>query len=539
MSNLNKIETTEPNVIDDSMIAACIAKTIRKVVTDQQKDVGAPVVSAEVVDTKQEDEVVEIHEAEAVMFSFNNIFKIENLVGFTNLKKLQLDNNVIEKIENIGHIVTLEWLDLSFNNIEKIENLETLTRLTDLSLFNNRISKIENLDTLTNLNVLSIGNNHLKDHEDLKYLRRFKSLRLVNLAGNPLCKVPDPDYRTYVLAYVPQLRYLDYRLIDEGQRSQARETHQEDILALEEEEGRDAAIAEQKVIKEAEQQKIRDANLEGVESMFDDMMKEDVEMPKFSSLACVDGPVQEYQAKFVETVEPVKDFILEQMARKQGEEAAFRKAVGEVKKRNDVESMNLISQFELFKKQVLANAKQNEYNNQEMYASLKEAIQVLNDSLMELELNQVDTFEEMNLEFEKQYGEIVGQNVERIQQFFGMMRELQSSYNESLSSKINAEIEAVNEDPESVDEDSRALLMDKDILTAAVSASHDNHISKVDARDDEVTTAENAAFTSLMATIRRDESQRNRNRVDEIYLYINRNTVELEMLQEQEAADRD
>ena len=46
-----------------------------------------------------------------------NLLKIDNLVGFDSLTKLQLDNNIIEKIENLSHLKSLESLDLSFNNI--------------------------------------------------------------------------------------------------------------------------------------------------------------------------------------------------------------------------------------------------------------------------------------------------------------------------------------------------------------------------------------------------------------------------------------
>jgi Leucine-rich repeat (LRR) protein len=152
----------------------------------------------------------------------------------------------------ISHSQThLTWLDLSFNRITKIEGLDTLTKLVDLSLFNNQISDIENLDKLKDLNVLSLGggfnpvgkagvrqdckgwcqevaiisgmpggdcgvhgcltfllrynhlppmettcaagNNNLKRLDNVMYLRQFKNLRLVNLAGNPFCK--DHDYR--------------------------------------------------------------------------------------------------------------------------------------------------------------------------------------------------------------------------------------------------------------------------------------------------------------------------------------------------------
>jgi len=37
------------------------------------------------------------------------------------------------------------------------------------------------------------GNNNLKKLDSIFYLRQFKDLRLINLAGNPFCK--EHDYR--------------------------------------------------------------------------------------------------------------------------------------------------------------------------------------------------------------------------------------------------------------------------------------------------------------------------------------------------------
>lgn len=45
------------------------------------------------------------------------------------------------------------------------------------------------------------------------YLRRFKDLRTLNLAGNPLCN--EENYNIFIAAYLEDLVYLDYRLLDE------------------------------------------------------------------------------------------------------------------------------------------------------------------------------------------------------------------------------------------------------------------------------------------------------------------------------------
>ena len=68
------------------------------------------------------------------------------------------------------------------------------------------------------------GNNEITSLDNLMYLRQFKGLDVANLDGNPVCT--EPDYRSMVYAFMPWLKYLDYILIDEQKRVEARETHQ-------------------------------------------------------------------------------------------------------------------------------------------------------------------------------------------------------------------------------------------------------------------------------------------------------------------------
>lgn len=56
---------------------------------------------------------------------FTDILKIGNLWCFTNLTKLQLDNNIIEKIEGLELLVHLVWLGklYLFNDIHLLSTL--------------------------------------------------------------------------------------------------------------------------------------------------------------------------------------------------------------------------------------------------------------------------------------------------------------------------------------------------------------------------------------------------------------------------------
>ena len=190
----------EPTVIDEDLCRRCVGKL--QPPTERQGEGSS--------DAKKETSQREI---KYLMFSYKNILKIDNLVGFDKLVKLQLDNNIIETIENLDHLQCLEWLDLSFNNISEISGLTALTQLTNLSLFSNRVTKLEGMDTLLNLEVLSVGNNLIRDLNSVMYLRPFQKLQAVNFVGNPFCQ--EPEYRPYVLSHLKWVKYLDYRLVDE------------------------------------------------------------------------------------------------------------------------------------------------------------------------------------------------------------------------------------------------------------------------------------------------------------------------------------
>ncbi|RXN19781.1 dynein regulatory complex subunit 3 [Labeo rohita] len=187
----------EPKVIDEEMLQQAIEEQGPQ---GQAGDIAKK-------------EGIQYEDVLQLRLDYRNILKIYHLWHFTTITKLQLDNNVIERIEGLENLTNLIWLDLSFNNIEVIEGLDSLVKLQDLSLFNNRISVIENLDTLQNLHILSLGNNAVAQLENVLYLRKFKNLRTLNLAGNPICD--EEKYKIFVTAYLPDLVYLDYRLLDE------------------------------------------------------------------------------------------------------------------------------------------------------------------------------------------------------------------------------------------------------------------------------------------------------------------------------------
>ena len=60
--------------------------------------------------------------------------------------------------------------------------------------------------------------------------------------GNKCATDNNAYYKLYVVAFLPQLKYLDYELIDKGLRDKAYEKHEEEIK---DEDGKRAQLASQ------------------------------------------------------------------------------------------------------------------------------------------------------------------------------------------------------------------------------------------------------------------------------------------------------
>lgn len=157
--------------------------------------------------------------ASTLRLEFKQILKIDNLQDLTSLTRLFLDNNFLEKISGLDFLVNLEWLDLSFNKIRKISGLKALKHLQVLALYQNEIAKLECLEHLTRLSVLRIGNNRLNSRDDILYLRKLKSLRTLSIKGNPVCITE--DWKSYTIALVPNLAYLEIHPISPSERESA------------------------------------------------------------------------------------------------------------------------------------------------------------------------------------------------------------------------------------------------------------------------------------------------------------------------------
>ncbi|NXI73917.1 DRC3 protein, partial [Anseranas semipalmata] len=490
----------EPNVIDDEML--------QKAIEEQWPEDIGKLAKMEGIDFK---DVTELQ------LSFRNILQIDNLWQFENLTKLQLDNNIIEKIEALESLVHLVWLDLSFNNIEVIEGLDTLVKLQDLSLYNNRISKIEHMDTLQELQIFSIGKNNLTTLEDVAYLRRFKNLRTLNLTGNPFCD--EEQYMLFVVAHLPKLVYLDFKLVSDATVSISASPpceigHQyiiENLLCWH---ACNILACRAGSLQKLDLWKHTAAFVEYLNGsfLFDSLYAEDTEAAKLAYLPGVDDLLQAYPSwvkDFVSVCENLFNYGLKEYEKREAEVSDFYEGLHEALTANQQEGRKIILEFENRNKDRLdeihhassydiAESKRAEYN---------EDILQLSETLMTLEMQIVEQLEELIKDFERNTAVIAStfiENVKGIYPFDSMLawmsegafslttsctmtqcRDLENRHHEKLLEiSINTLEKSVkNELEEDFPDDVRKLLVDKNTIVNMANTSHNVHLLRISMRE--------------------------------------------------------
>ncbi|XP_005426041.1 dynein regulatory complex subunit 3 [Geospiza fortis] len=507
----------EPNVIDDEILQ----KAIEEKCPEDLGDIARK-------------ESINVKVVTEIQFSFKNILQIANLWPFENLTKLQLDNNVIEKIEGLESLVHLVWLDLSFNNIEVIEGLDTLVKLQDLSLYNNRISTIEHMDTLQELQIFSIGKNNLTFLEDVSvpWLCKYSLLQTLNLSGNPFCS--EEHYRLFVVAHLPNLVYLDFKLVRNSTGKAAALKYQHLTKPLEQEEAQVLALQEVEDAKQKELEHQQAAFVEYLNGpfLFDSLHEEDGEATKLVSLPGVEELLQAYKEEFVSLCESLYNYGLEEYEKREAEVSKFYKRFHEILAVKQEESKRIISDFE----------SRNERRLDELYqdgsgeiadskrAQGKEEIQQLWHALMILEALVSNDLEELLQDFKRSIDVIASTFTENIQGMFSQCRDLENQHFEKVMEIVQAILKKISlfQLEEDFPDDLRTLFEDKITVVNIISVSHSIRLRKIDKRESDMLSNTYQWQKSVREKAFQTESDRNRACIEKIICLTNTLQKELD-----------
>lgn len=330
-------------VIDETLLTQCLIPSFNDTNVTNESNSSANLSTHSFGHLDQFSLVDAAPNVEELYLSFKRILKIENLVAFDSLKKLYIDNNIIEEITNLSHLRNLRWLDLSFNGIRKIQGLESLTFLEDLSLYSNKISVIEGLEGCPNLTCLSLGNNRIEALDQIQKLRSLKKLRVLTLLGNPVSKAS--DYRVTVLAYIDTLKYLDYGLIYDDERSFAVEQFHDIILDVIEKETVLMNEKENDQIVEKKIKRLEEAGILFAHTLFDDIFAMDADLERLKHLPGVRDSIEQFRREYMKLSDEFIKQSIEKHEKKVKEMNNFENTVKNIRSRDDNESTQLINNF--------------------------------------------------------------------------------------------------------------------------------------------------------------------------------------------------
>lgn len=416
--------------------------------------------------------------------------------------------------------------DLSFNQIENIEGLEPLVKITDLCLTHNKISKIEGINTLLELEIFSMANNDIASTDELTQLRDFPKLRVVNFQNNPVTN--DAEYQPVLLAFLKYLKYLDFRLVDEQKVRLAKDQYFSDLQALQQEEAEDEkkkALDTADKKKEAQHLK---ANMPGVERMLDNMLSEDMEGEKLKLFSDFEEALDDFKDEFGDAWEKYEKQMLELFELKSEEESKFHKMYHGAIEAVDQKSKDMVADFKLRKKSVKQKLQSSDFKDRavdivekekrDLIKELRSRTDTVKEALLNLEVFQIEQYEDLIGQFEEKYGSIRSQTLDACRLFFETMRDLQGAYFEKVKEKAG-ELLTKFQAGENMNLRDEALqvLADKDaFMTGVVTGSHEFRLSKIDAKDEELAKREVENYEKVCSTIQETEKERSRTRTDDV-----------------------
>lgn len=270
----------------------------------------------------------------------------------------------------------------------------------------------------------------------------------------------------------------------------------------------------------------RSANLKDMDSLLEDIMiKGDGDMTRLRSLQ----PFQEPLSQLRDQVDALTDeYIATVLAHKDlktKEHGEFTTAMEHAKGEAASESKAEIGKYTALAKQSLSESSENPVA---ILQTLHKANDALFERLMDLEVSQSERYAESISTFESSYDELTKRTFEVLQAYFGKLRDLETAYHERLIAAGSELLERVASDhADNIPEEARALLQDKDTVMGVINAAHDARVARLDAKEDELRTLEDASNKAIVKAAVDAEYLRNRTRVIEVWNLSSQNKMDL------------
>jgi len=267
-----------------------------------------------------------------------------------------------------------------------------------------------------------------------------------------------------------------------------------------------------------------------VQTLFDSFFEKDEEYAKLQHLPSINEHVDSLRNSIDQASETFKVAGLALEEQKKVEVVKFENCLKELRASDAVVSIKMIEDFNRAKKRVFKDLDDaDSVNGDDLSKSLKDELEDLYEKLMDLEMQQVQQFEDFLSEFENVYGELRNQCLDIQGTYFRAVEEAEENYFGSVTLLANELLEKAGKDelPEDMSDEAASLLVDRDSLINCVASSHDIHVSKLFSAEEVTGTRERTKFKDLVDVYMSDAQKRNRSRVMELYDFVQESKKEI------------
>ncbi|XP_034046980.1 dynein regulatory complex subunit 3 isoform X2 [Thalassophryne amazonica] len=391
----------------------------------------------------------------------SNIWKEK--LQFSEADTLSLVCKGIVKIGCLWEFTSLTKLELNNNCIKKIEGLNSLVNLTWLNLSFNGIEKIEGLDSLRKLEVLNLFTNRISVIENMDTL---ENLTLFSIADNLVEQLEQVIYlrkfkklHTLNLYGNPICKEDNYKLLIAAYFP---DLSYLDYRLLDNKTKQEASV---RYLFETEQQADKAKKSEEAE----------LQLHKDAFVEFLNGP------SLFQTV--IKDDP------------------------QSMKELHQLSDSDEFEVKVKACSR---------------GIDTLFDSLMALEMQLVVQLEDIIQIFDQNISDMTANFTETAKVLFAQCRDLENEYDEKVRGIAVETLKKVEDGTldDDMPEDIAMMFEDKESVMEALTTCHNNRLSKINDRENQLIARISAWRVDLVKGIQDKEMHRNRARILEMFTYV-------------------
>ncbi|VDD76092.1 unnamed protein product [Mesocestoides corti] len=342
----------------------------------------------------------------------------------------------------------------------------------------------------------------------------------------------DPVYEEYIFAFLPQLKYLDYKNILPEWRMEAYEKYQIAVDQMQEQQLEDEKKEAQEEEHRRFMERCRDAFIDKVyaDELFQIIFKRDHDGRKLCQ--------RTYREKIVDACKQLFISGQEEYQKRLTEETTLRECIEHAKNDSKLRALEAIEAYKEKKNNILKKLdeiQQDTYPEltEALLSSIRQHIHDLWNDLMGFEISLVDQLEDVINEFGRNLEEKISNFGETVQArhlvlfinpFFAV------AFNERLAELTLTYTERIAKTDGPQDE-SYAVYADRDFVVNALSNSRDTQVNVIDQTEEGILKSIQAWFNGLMEDLHeKEEYGRHTNRVTEINLYIDAQYVDLETM---------